>query len=87
MIPTRQAILEQALQLPTNELARLAQDLWDAVEEPIMDPEVEAEWREEIARRVDAHDRGETRAVDAEEMFARIERQLETMRSARRVAG
>ena len=34
--------------------------------------EVEAAWDQEVERRLDAHDRGETQSIDGEELFRQL---------------
>lgn len=50
-------LLEQALKLPAEERAALADSLLRSLEGPV-DPEIDAAWRAEIARRVAALDAG-----------------------------
>jgi hypothetical protein len=57
----------ELLRLPREERARLAELLAESV-----DSEVAAGWEEEIARRLQAYERGEMEAVDAREALARL---------------
>lgn len=63
----------EAMELSTRDRAALAHRLIVSLDEgPEDDPtEVELAWEEEIRRRLDAYRRGETKAVPAEEVFAK----------------
>jgi putative addiction module component (TIGR02574 family) len=50
-------LLEQALKLPAEERAALADSLLRSLEPP-MDPDIDAAWRAEVARRVAELDAG-----------------------------
>jgi putative addiction module component (TIGR02574 family) len=67
-----------ALELTEEERIRLAEDLYESVEESDGTPEeIEAAWSEEIADRVEAFERGEVETIDGEEVFRRIRAQYE----------
>ncbi|MFM8767740.1 MAG: addiction module protein [Rubrivivax sp.] len=57
-------------QLPREERERLVDELLESLNEPAAS-ELDAAWAAEIERRLSAHDRGEVRAVSAEEVFAK----------------
>ena len=65
-----------ALELTEEERIRLAEELYESVEESDGTPEeIEAAWSEEIADRVEAFERGEVETIDGEEVFRRIRAQ------------
>lgn len=57
-------------QLPREERERLVDELLESLNEPASS-ELDAAWAAEIERRLSAYDRGEVRAVSAEEVFAK----------------
>ena len=57
-------------QLPREERERLVDELLESLNEPASS-ELDAAWAVEIERRLSAYDRGEVRAVSAEEVFAK----------------
>jgi hypothetical protein len=62
----REQIAQQALALPTEDRAFLAELLERSLTtDGFATPELAAEWAVEVARRIEAYDRGETDAVDA----------------------
>lgn len=65
---------EQALQLKPDEKRALIESLVISLDcDPDADPqEVARAWDEEIARRVEAMDRGEVEMIDGDEVFARL---------------
>ena len=66
-------ILDEALALPEEDRATIV----DALSESLRDlEELSPEWRAEIARRIDAIERGESRVIPGDEVEARIERAL-----------
>lgn len=71
------AEIERSARLLTpEERARLAEAMTESLREA-MPSEIEAEWEAEIKRRVEAHERGESRLIPAEDVFAK----------ARKIAG
>jgi putative addiction module component (TIGR02574 family) len=65
------ALSQDALGLPPDQRLALARLLLDSVElEP--EPEAEAAWAAEIARRIARFDAGESKPVSAGEVFARL---------------
>lgn len=60
-----------ALALPRSERARLAQRLLESLDE---EPEVEAAWRDEVRRRLDAYRAGEETTVSREEVVREARR-------------
>lgn len=67
-------VYEQALQLAPDEKQALIESLVISLDRDTdADPrEVARAWDEEIARRVDAIDKGEVEMIDGEEVFARL---------------
>ncbi len=64
-------ILDEALALPTNERAELAERILDSLgDEPTQ--ERLAKWATETESRLDAIERGELRTRPAEEVFSRL---------------
>ncbi len=62
------------LSLPVEDRARLARLLVESLEE---DPEVEAAWEMEIARRVAAIEAGESALVPGDQVFAEARRLID----------
>ncbi|RIK45766.1 MAG: addiction module antitoxin RelB [Chloroflexi bacterium] len=57
-------------QLPRDERERLVDELLASLNEPAS-AELDAAWEAEIERRLVAYDKGEVRALSAEEVFAK----------------
>lgn len=76
-IPLEQLEAE-ALNLPLNQRARLAQRLLASLdEEEAEDPqEVERAWEEEIRRRLEAYHAGKVQTIPASEVFAKARARL-----------
>lgn len=66
-------LLRQALALPDAERAELAEHLLDSLP---TDATLSREWRDEIAARLAAFERGEMAAADWRESLARVEARL-----------
>lgn len=64
-------ILKQALELPAEARAALADSLWDSLDQET-DANVEQAWLEEIRRRVAELDSGAVRAIPWSEARARL---------------
>jgi putative addiction module component (TIGR02574 family) len=64
-------ILKQALALPPQERAELVEQLLATFQSP-PDLRIDELWAREAEDRLDAYDRGELKAVPAEEVFNRI---------------
>jgi len=71
MPQTLELISHDALSLPPDQRMVLAYRLLVSVE-PKPEPGADAAWEAEIARRIARYDSGETPAVPAEEVFARL---------------
>lgn len=63
-------LAKRSLALSAEDRARLAEMLLSSLAEEPMS-EAEAAWDAEIRRRLEAYDRGEVQAIDAETVFAR----------------
>ena len=70
MATTAEEILEQLLSLPVETRARLAEQLLESLEPP--DERNRQLWAKEAERRLDAYERGDLKAIPAEEVFARL---------------
>jgi putative addiction module component (TIGR02574 family) len=62
-------VLQEALALPSEDRARLLEALQESLEP---DEEWGKAWAAEVARRVKDLDEGRTRAIPAEEVFAKL---------------
>jgi len=75
MSTLRDGLLKKALALSVEDRVQLAQELLESVERDA-DPDVEAAWEVEIARRIAECERGEAKLIPAEEVFAEVRRLL-----------
>ncbi len=66
-----QAILEEALKLPSNERAAVAEQLIQSLD-PIQETEVEEAWQQEIQRRLTEMENGEATTIPWEEVQNRL---------------
>lgn len=64
-------VFSDALALPLSERAALVEVLMDSFPKEEQAAITRA-WRDEIRRRLEAYDRGEIRAIPAEEVFAEL---------------
>lgn len=71
MSASSEQILKQALALPLQERAELVDRLLATFQSPL-DPHLNELWASEAEDRLDAYERGELKAVPAEEVFAKI---------------
>jgi putative addiction module component (TIGR02574 family) len=83
-MPTRDEIVQQALALSPDDRAYVA----DVIEQSLTggefaSPEIAAAWAAEIERRIDAYDRGEIQALDAETAIQRLRRYLADRRAGK----
>ena len=62
-------VLEEALALPPEERAELADRLWSSLDS-VSQRRVDQLWAEEVEARLDAYDRGEVEAIPAERAIA-----------------
>lgn len=63
-------LLKQVLSLPPGERAKLAEHLLESLDPP--DERNRHLWAEEAERRVEAYERGDLKAIPADEVFARL---------------
>jgi putative addiction module component (TIGR02574 family) len=71
MSASSEEILKQALALPLPERAELVEQLLATFQSP-PDPHLDELWAREAEDRLDAYDRGELKAVSAEDVFDKI---------------
>jgi putative addiction module component (TIGR02574 family) len=71
---TGKKILEEALALPMEERAALVEALNQSLEGAEND--LSPEWKAEIARRIEAIERGESRLIPGDEVEARVHERL-----------
>jgi putative addiction module component (TIGR02574 family) len=86
-----QEVRESALALPLRSRKKLAQELTESVmnkedldilysrgkfKNPPGSERTEAEWKEEIQRRMEAHDRGEAKTVPGEEVMKWLRKRM-----------
>jgi putative addiction module component (TIGR02574 family) len=74
VIAAAKKILEDALALPEQERAALIDALADSLMSE--DDDLSPEWKAEIARRIEAVERGESRLIPGDEVEARIRETL-----------
>lgn len=83
---TKEAILDHALSLSSEDRHEIIQQLLRSLEET-MDPSLEKVWREEVDRRFAAVDSGEEELIPAERVFAdfadRIECRIDAVESGK----
>ena len=70
MTKIAQCLIDEAKQLPPMERAQVIEELLTSLDQP--DPAIATLWAKEAEDRLDAYDRGELKAIDAEEAFARL---------------
>ena len=75
MKPNQSSLEDQIARLPDRERARLALRLLESLEVG-RDEEVDELWLDEAERRLTRYDAGESKAVDADDAVADIERHL-----------
>jgi putative addiction module component (TIGR02574 family) len=74
MPSTSRDLLEQALELPLDERARMAADLLESLSEP--EENVEAAWADEIRNRVASARAGEIESTDWRLVLDRVEKDV-----------
>lgn len=74
MAASAKVILDQALKLPANDRAALVDNLILSLDKP--DPSLDAMWLKEAEDRLAAYQSGELRAVDADEVFRELGKQI-----------
>jgi len=70
-MPKRDEILRDALSLPQEDRAELADEILQSLDEADQD-EVDARWAWEAEDRISAFDRGEIQAIPGEEVFSSL---------------
>lgn len=71
-------LLHEALELPAEDRAALADSLLESLDETI-DTGAEQAWREEIERRIVSIDEGTAKLVPWDDVYARLNRRLLTL--------
>lgn len=74
MATSAESILDQALKLPANDRAALVENLILSLDKP--DPLLNAQWLKEAEDRLAAYRTGELAAIDAEQVFADLGKQV-----------
>ena len=74
MTVRREQVLEDALSLPPNERAEIAERILSSLD-LVAQQENDRLWAQEVENRLDAYERGEIKAVPADEVFKKIEAQ------------
>jgi putative addiction module component (TIGR02574 family) len=74
MAASAKIILDQALKLPANDRAALVENLILSLDKP--DPSLDAQWLKEAEDRFAAYQSGQIGAVDAEQVFAELGKQI-----------
>ncbi|NIM17814.1 MAG: hypothetical protein GTO45_38045 [Candidatus Aminicenantes bacterium] len=67
-------ILDEAMGLPPNERALVAEELLASLA-PSSSKSIGEMWAIEAEKRIDVYDRGEVKAIPAKEVFEKIDRQ------------
>lgn len=70
MTANAEQVLANALSLPPNERAQLAEKLFASLD--ISQDELDRLWAKEADSRIDAYERGEIKAIPAEKIFKSI---------------
>ena len=70
MTANAEQVLANALSLPPNERAQLAEQLFASLD--ISQEELDRLWAQEADSRIDAYERGEIKAIPAEKVFKNI---------------
>jgi len=74
MAASAKVILAQALRLPANDRAALVENLILSLDKP--DPSLDSQWLKEAEDRLAAYQSGELAAVDADEVFRELGKQI-----------
>ncbi len=72
MTARAEQVLSEALNLPPSERAQLAERLFSSLD--VSQKELERLWAQEADSRIDAYDRGDIKAVSANDVFKNISR-------------
>ena len=65
----RPQLIEEVMALEPDERAKLAELLWNSLEDEADDAKVDRLWLEEAKRRIDDYRAGKTKALTTEEFF------------------
>ena len=74
---TYSEILRDALALPPHERLEMAEILSATTDAGVAEPEISSEWREEIARRGAAYERGEVKGIPWEQVRDEVRRKYQ----------
>ncbi|QQL46113.1 addiction module protein [Sulfuriroseicoccus oceanibius] len=74
-MPTLPQLESDILALPENQRVELLNRVFKAAE-PVADPSVGAAWEDEIKRRIERVDSGESKMVPAGDVFEEIDRRI-----------
>ena len=74
MTANAEQVLANALSLPPNERAQLAEQLFASLD--ISQDELDRLWAQEADSRIDAYERGEIKTISAEKVFKSIHRKI-----------
>ena len=74
MTANAEQVLANALSLPPNERAQLAEQLFASLD--ISQDELDRLWAQEADSRIDAYERGEIKTISAEKIFKSIHRKI-----------
>jgi putative addiction module component (TIGR02574 family) len=74
MTASAKSILDQALKLPANDRAALVDTLILSLDKP--DPTLDMQWLKEAEDRLAAYHSGQLDAIDAEEVFRALGKQI-----------
>lgn len=74
MAASAKLILDQALKLPANDRATLVENLILSLDKP--DQSLDAQWLKEAEDRLAAYQSGKLAAVDAEQVFSELGKQI-----------
>ena len=74
MTANAEQVLANALSLPPNERAQLAEQLFASLD--ISQDELDRLWAQEADSRIDAYERGEIKTISAEKVFKSIDRKI-----------
>lgn len=64
-------VVNDALSLPPKSRAKLAERLLESLDDP-KQKEIDRLWAEEVEDRIDAHERGDLKAIPGREVFRRL---------------
>jgi putative addiction module component (TIGR02574 family) len=71
MIRNSAKVVSDALSLPPRSRAKLAEQLFESLDDP-KQKEIDHLWADEVEDRIDAYERGELKAIPGQEVFRRF---------------